>query len=452
MNLPSALLKQIIKHSDSDAWGKLRAHYLPEDYHDIYRAIERHKKSFLSLPTFDELKLGVRKEATLQKIHAIEAVEVDAEPSTLLEYLKNEFVQTEVFKELQKYIETTAIISDAQESLDRLQEIPHNIAHRVEFEDDEESMQSIDILYSEEEVASFVPLGFNSDFDATVRFARGDLVLVGGRRGHGKSLTCANIVQSQFASGNSSQYFSIEMRKKPTLQRIAAIGANVAAEKIANRTLGFDEYRRLAMWQASRFVDGEEVYEKFLDHKDYKRFHQEIVTHPLKSHKIDIIHENQLSLARIRNEVEVMKSEVGDQLSVVVVDYINKVKRFGDSQDIFDWKEQISVSKELKDIAEEYNVLMFVPYQIDGSGEARFSKGILDAADVSFTIDAHSKKDECMTFKCTKMRSSNDEASFTSVMDWQTLRIGPQSCLSPSERAEQSLDHEDTKGEDVSEL
>ena len=90
----------------------------------------------------------------------------------------------------------------------------------------------------------------------------------------------------------------------------------------------------------------------------------------------------------------------------------------------YDWTEQIEISKALKSYAQDYNVIMVSPYQIDGTGEARFAKGILDAADAAFTLDVHDKADNIITFNCAKMRNS-EEISFTSTMDWVSLKIGP---------------------------
>jgi hypothetical protein len=91
----------------------------------------------------------------------------------------------------------------------------------------------------------------------------------------------------------------------------------------------------------------------------------------------------------------------------------------------YDWTEQIEVSKALKTYAQDYGVIMVSPYQIDATGEARFAKGILDAADAAFTLDAHAKEDNVISFNCAKMRNS-DEVSFTSTMDWASLAIGPE--------------------------
>ena len=53
-------------------------------------------------------------------------------------------------------------------------------------------------------------------------------------------------------------------------------------------------------------------------------------------------------------------------------------------------------------MAQEYDCTVISPYQIDASGEARFAKGILDAADAAFTLDTHDKEGDCITFNCTK--------------------------------------------------
>ena len=50
-----------------------------------------------------------------------------------------------------------------------------------------------------------------------------DFVIIGGKRGHGKSITCANIAVNTYNSGRSVAYFTIEMASRITMQRISAI-------------------------------------------------------------------------------------------------------------------------------------------------------------------------------------------------------------------------------------
>ena len=85
----------------------------------------------------------------------------------------------------------------------------------------------------------------------------------------------------------------------------------------------------------------------------------------------------------------------------------------------------------------KYGVPVICPYQVDASGEARFAKGILDSADAAFTLNPHNKDDNAITFTCTKDRR-NAETHFTSTMDWETLKIGPQSAeISKKEESEE---------------
>ena len=122
-------------------------------------------------------------------------------------------------------------------------------------------------------------------------------------------------------------------------------------------------------------------------------------------------------------------------VGVILVDYINQVKRSAipSRSGQYDWTEQIEVSKALKSMAQEYECTVVSPYQTDASGEARFAKGILDAADAAYALETYDQEDACMTFNCVKMRSAAMR-SFTSQMNWETMKIGPESAMTPQEK------------------
>ena len=80
-------------------------------------------------------------------------------------------------------------------------------------------------------------------------------------------------------------------------------------------------------------------------------------------------------------------------------------------------------------------MLIFSPYQTDATGEARFAKGILDAADAAYSLETWSPQDACITLECKKMRNGPME-DFTSEIDWDTLKIGPRSAMNPKEKAQ----------------
>ena len=434
MNLPSALLKQIITQEDFDTWGNLRENYLPAEYQALHKVMHTHVKNFGHLPTFEDLKLSIRDRKLREKTFAIEAVDIDVDAWMLLEYLKNEYAQVEILDELDKFVEKTIAISSAEENVEVLQQIVLDIGDRVDLKAPEENMQTISLFDSEKNLKKYLPLGLNDEYDQKLKFSPRDLVLVGGRRGAGKSLTCVNIANNVYNQGRSSSYFTIEMDSRSILQRMCALGARVPIGRLATRNLTSTEWNRVAEWWANRFVDGVDLLPDFYESRDFDTLHTELSKKKLTpDRQLDVIYDPVLSLSRIRKELEskINQTDVG----VIIVDYLNQVKRSNapSKGGQYDWTEQIEVSKTLKSMAQEYEVPVFSPYQTDNTGEARFAKGILDAADAAYTIETWSPEDECITFNCTKMRSAKMEG-FTSVMDWETLKIGPQSTMNPKDR------------------
>ena len=434
MNLPSALLKQIITQEDFDTWGNLRENYLPAEYQALHKVMHTHVKNFGHLPTFEDLKLSIRDRKLREKTFAIEAVDIDVDAWMLLEYLKNEYAQVEILDELDKFVEKTIAISSAEENVEVLQQIVLDIGDRVDLKAPEENMQTISLFDSEKNLKKYLPLGLNDEYDQKLKFSPRDLVLVGGRRGAGKSLTCVNIANNVYNQGRSSIYFTIEMDSRSILERMCALGARVPIGRLATRNLTSTEWNRVAEWWANRFVDGVDLLPDFYESRDFDTLHTELSKKKLTpDRQLDVIYDPVLSLSRIRKELEskINQTDVG----VIIVDYLNQVKRSNapSKGGQYDWTEQIEVSKTLKSMAQEYEVPVFSPYQTDNTGEARFAKGILDAADAAYTIETWSPEDECITFNCTKMRSAKMEG-FTSVMDWETLKIGPQSTMNPKDR------------------
>ena len=439
MNIASSLIKQVIALHDSDTWSYVRKSYLPEQYRRLYDEIDKHLEQYHELPSFDDLKLSIRDKPTLEKVLSIEKIEVDVEAWTLLEYLKNEYAQKEILKELEDYIDNTVTYATADESVQALHGIVLNIEEKVDLEQPEESMQRISLFEPEEELSKYVALGLNSDYDEYIKFSPKDLILVGGRRGAGKSLTCANIANNVYQSGRSAIYFTIEMDSRQTLQRICSVATGVPFSRIRNRNLSVTEWEKVAEWWAGRFQNGQEHIKQYREHRDFEKFHHRLTTNCelLPTQQIDVVYDASLTLSKIRAELDkkVKKNNVG----IVIVDYINQVKRSNmpNRNGQYDWTEQIEVSKALKAMAQEYEVPVFSPYQTDATGEARFAKGILDAADAAYALETWDHEDGCMTFNCVKMRNAPMD-SFTSAVDWETLKIGPESAQTPQEKEETS--------------
>ena len=435
MNISSALIKQCIVTGDFETWSYLRKEYLPAEYHTLYAQIDKHCESFHEFPSFDDLKLSIRHAPTRDKVFAIEAVDVDVDAGALLEYLKNEYTQKEILNSLDNYIDNSVVFSSAEESVQELHQIVLDIEDRVDLEVPQESMQRIELFEPEEEISKYIGLGLNAEYDHEIRFSPRDLVLVGGRRGSGKSLTCANIANNVFQSGRSAIYFTIEMDSRSILQRCCSIATGVPYSRLRTQNLSVIEWEKVAGWWASRFQQGQERMQEYKKERDFTEFHRKLTTQHelLPTQQLDVVYDPGLTLAKIRSELDkkVHKLDAG----VIIVDYINQVKRSNlpSRGGQYDWTEQIEVSKALKAMAQEYECTVFSPYQTDATGEARFAKGILDAADAAYALEAYDQEDACISFNCVKMRAASMK-SFTSVMDWESLKMGPDTALTPQER------------------
>ena len=435
MNISSALIKQCIAAADFETWSYLRKEYLPAEYHTLYGQIDKHCETFHSFPSFDDLKLSIRHAPTRDKVFAIEAIEVDVDAGALLEYLKNEFTQKEILNSLDTYIDNSVVFSSAEESVQELHQIVLDIEDKVDLEVPQESMQRIELFEPEEEISKYVGLGLNADYDHEIKFSPRDLVLVGGKRGSGKSLTCANIANNVFQSGRSAIYFTIEMDSRSILQRCCSIATGVPYSRLRTQNLGVTEWEKVAGWWASRFQQGQERLKEYKEKRDFQEFHRVLTTQHelLPTQQLDVVYDPGLTLAKIRAELDKKVNRI--DAGVVIVDYINQVKRstIPSRGGQYDWTEQIEVSKALKAMAQEYECTVFSPYQTDATGEARFAKGILDAADAAYALETWDQEDECITFNCVKMRAASMK-SFTSVMDWESLKMGPDTALTPKER------------------
>lgn len=437
MNLTSALLKRILETGDFDTWSNVRKHYLPSEYHALYATIDKHCEIKHALPTFEELKLGVRDAQTRAKLFAVESIEVDADPVLLLDYVKNEYTQREILTQLEDYVEKSIAFETAEESIGHLHSIVTDVETKVDVKDPAETMERITLFESDEDLAKYVKLGLNTEYDNEIQFSPRDLIMIGGRRGAGKSVTCANLAVNMKNRGRSAIYFTIEMDSRSILQRCCSIDTGVPFSRLRIKNLSVSEWELVAKWWSDRREHSEYNYKQYLEDRDFDKLHLRLVREKLVASQIDVIYEPSLTMTKIQSEVD-KRIARGDDIGLVVVDYLNKVKKSSFTNKPFDWIEQIEVATMLKEnVAQAYEIPVVSPYQIDAGGEARFAKGILDPADAAFTMNTYSHSDACITFDCTKMRNA-EMKGFTSEVDWSTLKIGPATALTPKQKEEAS--------------
>lgn len=346
--------------------------------------------------------------------------EISAEVA--LDALVDQYTQNETIRQLDKFLDKLPVY-DTKEIKENLSSIVLTLDEKTFTAEGVYSMSDIMLFRPPEDIAKLrFHLGLNNTFDAALGgMARQEYLLIGGKRGSGKSISAANICVNQYESGNVSAYFTIEMTGHETLERIMAIHAGVNHTNIRKGTLSDQEVLAIVKARAGMFKDSDGHVMDFLKHRDRYRFEEQLVRScKLKDdNQMIIIDDRALSLTALDLHLGKIKSKFGEKFTVAVVDYINQIVVEG--ADKYDWKPQITISTKLKDLARKYDIVMVSPYQIDAAGEARFAKGILDAADVALVMEA---SDSAMTFDTTKIRGGG-AMKFTSGINWDTLRISP---------------------------
>lgn len=446
MDCSAIVLNKLLAGRDVEIWAKLKLTFLDAAYASLYSAISRHYEKHGVIPSFEELELSLREGATTRTLAAVKLVdEPDISGEVALAALIDQYTQNLAISMLDKFIDKLPVYDT--------NEVKQEVA-RMAMELDEKTLTSegvylqsdIFLFQSQEEITKDrVPLGFNNKFDATLGgIARQEYVLIGGRRGSGKSIVGHNIVINEYEAGATSAMFTIEMKGREINERIYASLAGVRYAGLKKGDLTQEEWLKVVSTRASMFKDSSYLLDEYLSHRDRFKFEQDLVRHcKLKDdNQIIIIDDSKLTIPTIDLHLGKLKAKFKDSLRVVVVDYINQIKIEGSNQ--YDWQPQIEVSTRLKDLARKYDVVMVSPYQIDATGEARFAKGILDSADIAALINSSDKDSGIISFETTKVRGG-PEIKSGSRIDWDTLRIYPESIDIENVKHAEDADSKPTK-------
>ena len=432
MDCSAIVLNKLLQERNLDIWSRLKLVFLDPAFSSLYSAVSKYYDNYSNIPSFDELEITLREGPALRTLATLKLADNhDISSEVALNALIDQYTQNETIKLLDKFIDKLPVY-DSAEIKENLAAIALAIDEKTLTTEGVYNMADIMLFKNAAELArDRVHLGFNNTFDATLAgVARQELILIGGKRGSGKSIAASNIVVNQYESGNTAVIFSIEMVAHEVLERNLSILANVSHQNINQGRLTDEELLRLVQARADMFTESQDLVEQFKTTRDRFKFENALVRekHLKTDSQMIIIDDRALTLTSLDLHLGKLKGKFGDKFTVAVVDYLNQIVVEGASQ--FDWQPQIVISKKLKELARKYDIVMVSPYQIDATGEARFAKGILDAADIALVMDAHDKEKGALTFETTKIRGGR-EMTFTSPINWDTLRISPHSIEEP---------------------
>lgn len=425
MDCSAIILNKLLSEKDVELWAKLKLVYIDPAFSSLYSVIGKHYDKYGEIPGFEELDLVLRdgvasKSLAIVKLASEEEIPVDVAFDALLD----QYTQNETIKHLDKFIDKLPVLS-AQEVKDDLSKIVQDL--------DEKTVNS-EVIYNSSEILLFkdpdeikaerIPLGINNAMDALMgNCAREEYVLIGGKRGNGKSIVLSNIQVNEYEAGMVCPYFTIEMKAHEVFQREMAMLAEVAHSKVKSGTYDEVEALKLATARAKMFENHQEYLEAFKEHKNLAKLEQALIRNCRDISGLIFVDDRNLSLSSIDLHLGKLKAKYGDRLRIAVVDYINQIVLAGNT-DMYDWKPQIEVSKGLKNLARKHEVLLVSAYQIDDNGQTRFARGILDSPDCAIILEAD-KENKAINFNSTKIRGASEFKS-RSGMDWGgTLRINP---------------------------
>lgn len=412
------------------AFSRIKEKHFSETFKPVYTAIRDFYQEFNALPSSSDISIyrgrSNRIQVILKSIDNLDITNLDLEVA--VEALLDNHSQEVALDLISDFIDNISLYS-RDEMLDSLARMPITFEQEIESPEKVLTAHELTAFKPKEDILrDSVLLGLSNTWDSKITCQIEDLVLLGGRRGSGKSIVCSNIVANQMEQGNVGVYFTIEMTGQETFQRILSIVTGVTYESIKAGDFSAEQQKTIAEWLASQYEDSKEVLNEFLNSDDpdpyaFEKLLKSTCT-PIKDSKLVVVDDRELSLASIDVQLSKLKAKYGDRFKVAVIDYVNQVVWDGHESEMYDWKIQTIIAKQLKNLARKYGILIVSPYQIDSTGEARLSKGILDACDIAQLLEPD-KETSTITFIPSKVRSSSDEVISTVSINWNCLKIHP---------------------------
>lgn len=422
MDITAVFFNLLFKNPSSgiEHWNKIKVQHLADGYLDIFSVVTNYYEKHSSLPTFANVKLVLRNEKILSKVISIENISVeDLDIEIIVDALINEHIQTEALLKIENLVKNITLL-DAEEIKVEFNNISIDLEEQSSNVGSVNSMSDLLIANEKEVCLSQTHLGINNFIDEDVKVMSTELIMLGGEKGSGKSIVVNNMSVNQYKQGDVGIIFSIEMRKQEIFNRSLSMLSGVSNGKIRSGNLNEADYFKLAEVRRDMFLDSDSIFEQYLETKDFRKFELNLVrTKKLKPDNQLIIVDNQkLTISDIDAILTKQKSIFGESLKTATIDYVNQIHV---ENDLYDWKTQIVLSKRLKDLARKHEISIITPYQIDKTGEARFAKGLLDAADLAFVLTTD---ETSIDFKTTKIRSG-PHFTTKSIINWDTLAIDP---------------------------
>ena len=428
LDLQKVTLRKLLETQNHDFFTKLVPQFFTGANIGLYSKIENFYKAHLKLPSIEEI-LMLNKDEAIQEYLENQVLNEEnnvphIENDFLVSQLQDFFIREETISFLDKFVDELEDLEKI-EIVDKFQDHLLSMNNAIPTSEELYDVSELGFFPKSEDFTLF-PSGLSAEYDAVNGgFATQELVLLGGRRGSGKSIISLNCAIERFIQGSTVAFFTIEMRYKEVHDRLLSIISEVPFLDIYKNKLTDNQKIQIAerkcetFYKRSDFIRDKLV--KLKNDYDFNHFEEsfKIQKPEMLNRRFFIIDDAAISLNRIDHYCNMFHNKYSS-FTMGVVDYINIVKY----EDQKDWKSQIAIAEALKLMSRKYDITMFSPYQIDAGGEARFAKGILDSADRGFNFFPPNENDDPnrIIVHTTKIRNGK-AMNFDIGMNWECTKV-----------------------------
>ena len=428
LDLQKVTLRKLLETQNHDFFTKLVPQFFTGANIGLYSKIENFYKAHLKLPSIEEILMLNKDEAIQEYLESQVLNEENNVPHIendfLVSQLQDFFIREETISFLDKFVDELEDLEKI-EIVDKFQDHLLSMNNAIPTSEELYDVSELGFFPKSEDFTLF-PSGLSAEYDAVNGgFATQELVLLGGRRGSGKSIISLNCAIERFIQGSTVAFFTIEMRYKEVHDRLLSIISEVPFLDIYKNKLTDNQKIQIAerkcetFYKRSDFIRDKLV--KLKNDYDFNHFEEsfKIQKPEMLNRRFFIIDDAAISLNRIDHYCNMFHNKYSS-FTMGVVDYINIVKY----EDQKDWKSQIAIAEALKLMSRKYDITMFSPYQIDAGGEARFAKGILDSADRGFNFFPPNENDDPnrIIVHTTKIRNGK-AMNFDIGMNWECTKV-----------------------------
>jgi len=422
INLEQLAIAKILNEADSELFLSVNAGLFSGSAKVAYNTIAKQFKSG-ELPTVSTVLMSVSENSQVAE-WCNQYKDTDIDTDILIQELNNNKARDSMLDYMLEIADAVPSMT-ADQLVDTSINLTNSLVHCAPITDDSVvSLLDVDI---EEQQTNIYSSGMCQHFDfKDGGFADGELILMGGVRGSGKSVISQNLLIHHYTNHKRSVLFgNIEMSPSNLNRRFLS---SISQVPFSMLKLNMSEQEKLSVMKAkARFLyKNNELLEDVL--RESKTLQE--MNGALKSeceaneHQLQIVNDGGLSLPKL--EQHIMKLADVSDVGLVVVDYIGIIK--GETKGEADWLEIQRKAERLKEIALRYDLIMITPNQIHTDGSSKRAKSVEDPCDRSFKFfpKLNEQGIQGPIIDVYQAKSRDGEAfPFTMKMDWQTMTLDP---------------------------